>query len=322
MVTLMLASILLLLSAPSVHPVTLPGGPPVSMDYLAWDAAHGRVWIPAGNTGRVYVLDARSGKLDSVEGFPTAKRGERTVGPSSATAGENYVYVGNRADSSVCAVEAKTLSRKGCVTLASMPDGLQYVAPTKEVWVTTPRDKSIVVLSVKDPAAPAVAGKIDLDGQPEGFAVDAGRALFFTNLEDKDRTLAIDARSRKVLFNWKTGCGEAGPRGLAVDTGRQHLYVACTDRVKLLDERDGKVLSELETGGGVDNIDYLPAKKQVYVASGTTGTLSIVEDAADGSLKRAASVPTAPGGRTALVDSDGTVYIPDSKEGRLLVVKP
>ena len=178
------------------------------------------------------------------------------------------------------------------------------------------------MLSVKDPAAPAVAGKIDLDGQPEGFAVDAGRALFFTNLEDKDRTLAIDARSRKVLFNWKTGCGEAGPRGLAVDTGRQHLYVACTDRVKLLDERDGKVLSELETGGGVDNIDYLPAKKQVYVASGTTGTLSIVEDAADGSLKRAASVPTAPGGRTALVDSDGTVYIPDSKEGRLLVVKP
>ena len=35
---------------------------------------------------------------------------------------------------------------------------------------------------------------IGKDGEPEGYAVDAQRALFYTNLEDRDRTLAIDVQ--------------------------------------------------------------------------------------------------------------------------------
>ena len=45
--------------APSrtVRPVPLPGAPAagVFMDYLAYDRAHHRVWVPAGNTGSVDV---------------------------------------------------------------------------------------------------------------------------------------------------------------------------------------------------------------------------------------------------------------------------
>jgi hypothetical protein len=36
----------------------------------------------------------------------------------------------------VCAVEEKTLARKSCGHIDSTPDGVVYVAPTKEVWVT------------------------------------------------------------------------------------------------------------------------------------------------------------------------------------------
>ncbi len=309
-------------------PLPLSGGPgPVSMDYLSYDPATARMWVPAGNTGRVDVIDTRTGKLTPVADFPTlkqtTKRGERTVGPSSATAGVGVVYVGNRADSKVCAVDGKTLSRGGCVALPTSPDGLAHVATTKEVWVTTPRDSSITILDVKKPEAPTIAGKIALPGEPEGYAVDAARGLFYTNLEDKDATLAIDVRTRKIVATWKPGCGEAGPRGLALDVKRRQLYVACTDKAVTLDlAKDGAVRGQIETGGGVDNIDYDAVRRLLYVASGKTATLTIARAGDDGALSRVATALTAQGARVVVLDGAGKAYVADSAGGRLLVVAP
>ena len=52
------------------HSVPLPGSPdPVRMDYLAYDPGAHQLWIPAGNTARVDVLDTTTGALAAVEGF-------------------------------------------------------------------------------------------------------------------------------------------------------------------------------------------------------------------------------------------------------------
>jgi DNA-binding beta-propeller fold protein YncE/plastocyanin len=306
----------------TVDSIALPGGPPVGMDYLAFDAATGRLWVPAGNTGRVDVLDTRTGKLESIEGIATEKRGDRVVGASSAAVGDGVVYVGNRADTSVCAFDARTLARKGCVTLASAPDGLAYVPTTKEVWVTMPQDKSIAVLALSASRAPKLSGTIRLAGVPEGYAVDPGRGLFYTNLEDKDDTVVLSVRLRKVVASWKPDCGEKGPRGLALDPERGQLFVACTDRLKTLNAaKDGAVLSELSTGAGVDNIDYLPSRRLVYAASGTEARLTVATVAEDGALRTTSTSRTAKGCRTVIVDGNGTAYLPDSRGGRLVVVR-
>src|SRR5436309_1868475 len=111
------------------------------------------------------------------------------MGPSSVTIGDGVAYVGNRGDSSICAFDRKSLEKKSCAQVPGVPDGTFWVATTKEVWVTTPRDKSIQVLDAN--GALKIAGKIDLEGEPEGYAVDPGKGLVYTNLEDKDRTLVI-----------------------------------------------------------------------------------------------------------------------------------
>ncbi len=161
---------------PAVHPLVLPGatdGVNIGMDYLGYDPAGDRVWIPAGALGEVDVIDAGTETISRVPGFPTKsvdrrdQKGKRTVGPSSVTLGGGFAYVGNRADSSVCAVDAIKLQRAGCVTLDSSPDGLAYVAATHEVWATTPRDSSITFLDVSKPGAPVVKGKLTLPGKPE-----------------------------------------------------------------------------------------------------------------------------------------------------------
>jgi hypothetical protein len=318
----MAAGLFLTLLATTTIP--LPGGPPVGMDYLAYDAANHRVWAPAGNTGNIDVVDTATGRVTPLGGFPTIpapRPGRPNMGPSSATVGEGVVWVGNRGDNKVCAFDGRTLKRRACVQLTAMPDGVQYVAATKELWITTPRDRTVTVVDVKNDGA-GTPTTIAVDGSPEGYALDGARGLFYTNLEDKDRTLTIDIKTRKVVADWPSGCGGEGPRGIAVDGARKLLIVACTDGAVTLDlAHGGKVLGRLHTGKGVDNIDYVAARKQLYVASREDGMLTIASVADSGTLTAAATATTAKGARNAVVDENGTAYVADSSGGKLIVVK-
>jgi DNA-binding beta-propeller fold protein YncE len=307
----------------------LPGanGGGILMDYIAFDPATRSVWAPAGNTGLVAVIDAAGGAVRQIDGFPTAEMGtgerKRKVGPSSVTIGDGWVYVGNRGDSTVCAFNARSLARAACHHFDSMPDGLAYVAATKEVWVTTPRDKSIRIL---DATKLEEKAKLTYDGNPEGFAVDAKRGRFYTNLEDKDRTLAIDLKTHQTVATWKPSCGEDGPHGLRVDAASGHLFVACSARLEVLDAaHDGAVLSSIDTGDGVDDIDYSPATHRVYVGAAKAGQLVIAGDDPHGKLTVVATVPTHLGARNPAVTDKGVVYLAHSTLGGLtdlVVVEP
>jgi DNA-binding beta-propeller fold protein YncE len=297
------------------------------MDFLAYDRAQRRVWVPAGNTGSVDVVDTSSDRVTRIAGFATAevvRRGlKRTVGPSSVTVGGGgVVFIGNRADSSICAVDAVSLEKGACITLDSTPDGLAYVAATHEVWATTPRTKSITILGASGGALTKRTSMI-LDGAPEGYAVDDARGIFYTNLEDKDRTLAIDMKNRSITRTWLPACGPDGPKGIAVDTERDCLFVACSDHVVILDARHGgEILARLDTGGGVDNIDYVPKRRELYVAAASASKLTIVHLGDRHTLAPLAVVPTAPGARNAVATEDGVAYLTDSANGTLLVVSP
>ena len=316
-----------LLSALLAASIALPGGPPVGMDYLTYDRATGRVWVPAGNTGNVDVVDVATGKVTTVSGFPTAparRPGRPRMGPSSAAVGDGVVWIGNRATNEICAVDARSLARGPCHRLPTMPDGLAYVAATHEVWVTTPGARAITIVDVSGKGARPPAA-LEIDGDPEGVAVDAARGLFYTNVEDKDRTLEIDARTRKIVASWPAHCGAAGPRGLALDEARRLLFVACTDGAVARDvgqRGQGKEVGRLKTSGGVDNIDYAPRRGLLFVASGLGGTLTVARVGDTGALSAVSAIPTAPGGRCVVVAADGTAFVADSRGGRLIVMKP
>src|SRR5438067_3045447 len=262
--------------------LVLPAPPPVVMDYLA--AAGSQVWVPAGNTGKVFVLDGPGKPFRTIDGFATKKGlNDRLMGPSSVSVSSSTAFIGSRGDSSICAFDRQSLKKESCATIPGVPDGTFWVATTKEVWVTTPRDRSLQILDARGQLK--AAGRIPLDGAPEGYAVDEGKGLVYTNLEDKDRTLVIDARTRKITSTFQPGCGEAGPRGIAIDVRRSLLFVACTDGVVALDSRTGERRGRIDTGKGVDNIDYLPSKRRLYVSAGQAARLTLAEAGDDGSLR-------------------------------------
>ncbi|CAN5754992.1 hypothetical protein BH11MYX3_BH11MYX3_45280 [soil metagenome] len=315
--------------AASATTLALPGAPPdgVFLDYLGYDPVHHNVWVPAGGTGKVDIIDATTGNLTSIDGFPTKemeRHGQkRQVGPSSVTMGDGVAYVGNRGDSTICAFDLGTLAKQACVTLDAMPDGLQYVASTKEVWVTTPRDQSIRILDVTTPGAPATKDVIRFDGEPEGFAVDNAHGVFFTNLEDKDKTLVIDLKSHATTHTWNPACGEDGPKGLIFEAATNHLLVVCPAHVETLDvAHDGAVLGKLEVGDGLDAIDYVAERHQVFAAAGKAQKIVVASLAADGKLTAVSTIATAKGARNAVATEDGTAYVAVGPAGTILVMPP
>src|SRR5262249_14598506 len=168
-------------------------------------------------------------------------------------------------------------------------------------------DKSIRVL---DASSLQEKEKLTFDGNPEGFAVDQEHGRFYTNMEDKDLTLAIDLVNRKTLETWKPACGEDGPHGLRVDPTASQLFVACSARVEVLDTaHGGKVLSSIDTGDGVDDIDYSPATHLLYVGAARAARLTVAKVDSNGKLTTQAEVTTPKGSRNPAVTDKGVVYL-------------
>jgi DNA-binding beta-propeller fold protein YncE len=308
----------------SLHTLALlPSAPGrIGMDYLGYEPGSNQVWVPGANTGRVFVVDASTEAVRTVEGFPTREQNGRVLGPTSVTLGPRSAFIGNRADATVCAVDIQTLKRGSCVTLPDAPDGLAFVSATKEVWATTPRSKALVILSTEKNAL-AIAGRIQLDGEPEGYAVDTNGGRFYTNLEDKNETLAVDVHSRSVAGRWPTGCSAEGPRGLALDGRAGILVVACTNRlVSFTLAPKPEPRGSLDTGAGVDNIDLAPVSGTVFAAAGKAQRLTRGHLAPDGTLRLTGQAHTSQGVRVVVVTATGKAFAADGAQGTLWVASP
>jgi DNA-binding beta-propeller fold protein YncE len=320
-----------------LKPLSLPGATGVvALDYFAYDHSTGRLWVPASNTGNVDVIDETTDAVSQVTGFKTGEvelRGRKvTLGPTAVSVGDGVVYIGNRGDSTLCIIDAHSLERGECLQVAppsagraSAPDGVVYVAATRELWITTgapplgvaSADKSIQVFDASEPRHLKLKLKIPLDGSAEGYAADNQRGLFYTNVEETGKTVAIDVRSHKVVAKWDVGSREL--QGLALDNARGFLFVACGDHVVSLDTgHDGKITDSIGTGPGLDNIDYSPERKVLYAAASLAATLTIADVDDRGKFHLNATVTTIKGVRGVVAGKGGTAYLIDPAEARIL----
>lgn len=320
-----------------VKRINLPGASgTIALDYFAYDRVAGKLWVPASNTGSVDVIDEKTDAVSQVTGFHTGEvelRGRKiTLGPTAVAIGDGVVYIGNRGDSTLCIIDTKSLERGECLQVApasagreAAPDGVVYVAATRELWITTgapplgieSADKSLQVFDASDPRHLKRKTKIPLEGSAEGYAVDNTRGIFYTNIEETGATVAIDVRTHNVVRNWNAGSKEL--QGLALDSTRGFLFVACGDHVVSLDAgHGGKVTDSIQIGAGLDNIDYSADRKLLYAAASQTATLTIAEVGDDGKFRLRATVPTVKGVRGVVAGSGETAYMIDPIEGCML----
>jgi hypothetical protein len=163
---------------------------------------------------------------------------------------------------------------------------------------------------------------VALPGDPEGYALDEPRGLFLTNLEDKGSTLRIDLKTHAIRDVWNAHCAADGPRGVAVDSALALVFVVCTDHVQALDAaHGGALLGQLDTGAGLDNVDYDPRTGLLYAAAGRAARLTVARGDEHGNFTVLATVATVPGARNVVADANGNAYVADPQGAHLLVVR-
>ncbi|MCU1283515.1 MAG: hypothetical protein JWM53_7061 [bacterium] len=311
--------------AQQATPLSLPDGKGgIGFDDLRYDAGSNALLIPAGRTGNVDLIDPATKAVTPIAGFSKIPKFDEGHGQSvtSVDVGDGYLFATDRTALKLDVVDLKTRKIALQVPLASAPDYVRYVAPTHEIWVTEPGKKRIEVfsLSTARPPVPTHSAFIDAPGGPESLAIDVKRGRAYTH-KWKASTMAIDLKTRKVAATWAAGCGD--PRGIWIDEARGFLLVGCEDgTATLLDvDHDGKVLSTVKSGSGVDIIAYDGKRAHLYLPGDESATMAIIGVSAKGTLTILGVVPTAKDAHCVTTDERGNAYVCDPRQGQLLIVR-
>lgn len=315
-----------LAAQPGLLPVPMPGGGAgIGFDDLGYAAALGKVLVPGGRTGRIFLVDPKTGKITALGGFSSEKdyQGGHGEGVTSADEGRGLIFGSDRNAVAVHAVDAKTGEVVVTAKLGGGPDYVRYVSPTDEVWVSEPNKERIEIFSLttadKAPALTA-AGTIFVPGGPESLIIDATRSRAYTHTWGGE-TLALDLKQRRIVARWKNGC--SGSRGIALDEKRGWLFAGCDEgKAVVLDAgRGGAILSSVSAGAGVDVIAYNPALRHLYLPGADSATMAVLAVSDAGRLSLVRSVKTAQGAHCVAADASGGAWVCDPNHGRLLFLE-
>ena len=144
--------------AQPVTPLPLPDGKGgIGFDDLRYDTASHTLLIPAGRSGNVDLVDPATKAVTPIPGFSKIAKFDAGHGQSvtSVDVGEGYLFATDRTALELAVVDMKSHKIALEVPLASAPDYVRYVAPTREIWVTEPGKKRIEVFTLSTPDAPA-----------------------------------------------------------------------------------------------------------------------------------------------------------------------
>ena len=257
------------------------------IDHLAIDLIRKRLLVAElGNNG-LGVVDLATGKvLRTLTGFSEPQG----VGYEPVT---DTVYVANAVDGSVRVLRGEDFVAVGRIDLGDDADNVR---------IDTARNRVLVghgtgALAIIDPAAKAKVGDIRLKAHPESFQIDGDRA--FVNVPDARLIEVADLAKSEVVGAWPTQPNHSN-FPMAIDREGHRLFVVFRNpiRVLIMDSADGKVISNLDTGGDADDVFVDAPRHRVYVSCGV-GILDVFEDRA-GNYQRIGQIPTSPGARTSL----------------------
>jgi len=295
-------------SAPRYHVVRhIPIGGEGGWDYLTVDSASHRLFV--SHADRVNVVDLDKG---TVAGTIANTQGVHGIAVAPAL---HRGFISDGKTSTVTVFDLNTLATIAELkTTGERPDAILFEPVSSRVFTFNAGGSNTTAF---DAATGAVAGTIALGGKPE-FAVSDGKGRVFVNIEDTSELVAFDAASLTVVTRWKLApCEE--PSGLAIDRAHSRLFSGCDNKVMAIsDATNGKLLTTVPIGEGVDGDAFDPTMNVAFSANGRSATLTVVRETSPDHFEVVANVPTLPGARTMAIDeATHHVYLPTAKFGPL-----
>jgi hypothetical protein len=284
---------------------TLPIGGQGSWDYLTVDPQTHRLFVPRST--HTMVIDADSGKtLGDIPGQKIA-HGVAIV----PEVNRGFISDGG-GDGAVFIFDLKTYATLGKITAQPDADGIIYDASVNRVLVVSGDGGTLMSFKPDiDPTSGKIETPIELGGKPEFLASD-GNGRLYINLVDKDDVAVVDFKAGKVIAHWPVAPG-GSPVGMSIDTKNHRLFIGCRKPQKLIvmSTNDGKILSDLPIGAGVDatKIDGGQA-----FASCRDGSLAVANETSPGKFEIVQTVKTPQGARTMGIDpTTHRIYLPTAE---------
>ena len=262
-------------------------------DYVYADVDGRRLYIPrpgAADIARITVFDLDS--LASVGEIPKANARGVAVDPKS--------HHGFGSSKPVVMWDTKTLATIKTIDVDGRPDGIMFDPFNNRVWVFSHAAPNATVIDGKDGT---VVGTVDLGGEPEQ-AVSDGKGHIWVDIENKDNIAAVDAQTLKVTAHYDLAGKGGGPGGLALDEKHHILFAACHEpaTMVILNADDGKIITTLPIGKGVDGAGFNPHTMEAFSSQGD-GTLTVIKENSPTSFEVEQTVQTKPGARTMTIDT-------------------
>jgi hypothetical protein len=269
-------------------------------DYVYADSGDRLLFIPRTGrpTGRVTVYDLDT--LKSVGEIPGAVGVHGVV--VDPTTGHGFVSC-----NPVIMFDPKTLATIKTIPVEGSPDGILFDTGTQRVFVLSHRSPNVTVIN---PADGSIAGTIDLGGEPEQGASD-GSGKVYIDLESTDSVAVVDAKAMKLVATYSLNGQGGGPGGMAMDVKNHILFSFCHNpqNVVILNADDGKIITSLPIGNGVDAAEFNPDTMEAFSSQGD-GTLTVIKENSPTSFVVEQNVQTKRGARTSTLDSKtGNIYL-------------
>lgn len=156
-------------------------------------------------------------------------------------------------------------------------DAMMYDAFSNQIFAFNNGSDNVSIIDVDSLKEKKL---LELGGAPE-FGVTDGKGLIYNNLEDKNRTVIIDAKTLQVVDSISLA-PNGTPTALAFDVKGKRIFSGCREgsALAVIDTKKRKVITTLPICKGVDAVVY-DAQTKLIFCSGDGTTTIIQQKSAD-----------------------------------------
>jgi DNA-binding beta-propeller fold protein YncE len=275
------------------HYVTkIPIGGDGGWDYLSIDSEAHRLYV--SHATEIVVIDLKSnqvvGEITNTPGVHGIALAPKLGLGVSSNGRENKAGI----------VDLNTLETLSKVDTSEGPDGMIYNPAMREAYLFCGRANAATVVDVK---GQRVVATVPLAGRPEFAQADPKANRVYDNLEDQSEVAVIDGAAHTVVTNWPIAPGESAS-GMAIDVKNHRLFIGCHNQMMvMMDSGDGRVVTTVPIGQGVDANAFDPKTKLAFASCGD-GTTTIAHEDSPDKLTVVQTLQTQRGARTMALDPE------------------
>lgn len=298
--------------AATAAPLTLTGSTDIpgykgDFDHFAVDRGHGRLFLAGEENHELIVMNLGTAKiLARLPGYGAPHS------PFLLDGGRELLVVDGEKPSPVLdPVSLKTLRS---YVLPAGSDSVGYDAPNKRLWIVTggkdvpQKDSNLIAI---DPATGKTLQSVHFDADHvEAMAVEQAGPRLYINITDKNALAVVDKAAGKVTATWPVTVAKQNAC-IAMDEANRRLFVVTRGPGMLLvmNADTGAVIQTFKAPERTDQLTWDPKNRRLYVTGGE-GYISVVEQDGADHYREAGMVPSAPGAKTAVLDSeDGKLFV-------------